>query len=78
MASSSKQLRSILADLAALSGILRITRVDPVTRDDIPKAFDLSEGGWWSLIPDALCLFTFPSGCWTQVLYVLFMFRIPL
>lgn len=76
MASSTRQLRSILANLAALSGIPGITRVDPVARDDIPKALDLSEGERWESQPRRSVFVHFPFRL-TRVLYVLFMFKIP-
>lgn len=60
MALSARQLRSILADLAALSGIPGITGVDPMAQDDIPKALDLSEGGRWESHPRRSVLVHFP------------------
>lgn len=60
MASSARQLRSILADLAALSAIPGRTWVDPVVRDDIPKTLDPSEGGGWEPRPRRSVFVHFP------------------
>lgn len=76
MVSSAGQLRSILADLAALSGIPGITWVGPVARDDIPKALDLSEGGRREPQPRRSMFVHFPFRLLDWLLYVLFMFRI--
>lgn len=78
MVSSAGQLRSILADLAALSGIPGITRVDPVARDDIPKALDLSEGGRRGSQPRRSMFVHFPFRLLDWLLYALLMLSIYL